>query len=65
MVDRIAALVNDEVISLSEVYDFGGDAIEQACGSFGGSECRLREERSGLDELVRRTLIRQELRGWS
>lgn len=62
MVDRIAALVNDEVIALSEVYDFGGDDIEQACGAFGGEVCRLREERDSLDELIRRTLIRQELR---
>lgn len=62
VVDRVAALVNDEVIALSEVYDFGGDAIEQACGNFGGDECRLREERSSLEELIRRTLIRQELR---
>lgn len=31
IVDRVAAVVNDEVISLSEVYDLGREFIDQRC----------------------------------
>ena len=41
LVDRIAAVVNDEVITLSEVYELGGEFIEnrvQVPGMIGGSK---------------------------
>lgn len=31
VVDRIAAVVNDEVVALSDVYDLGRDFVEQRC----------------------------------
>ena len=31
VVDKIAAIVDDEVIALSEVYELGGDFITENC----------------------------------
>lgn len=61
VVDRIAAVVNDEVIALSEIYDLGSQAIDEACPSGAAPACRTRMEREVVDALVRRALIRQEL----
>jgi hypothetical protein len=36
VVDRVAAVVNDDVIVLSEVYDLGADYIEQKTTAGGG-----------------------------
>ena len=59
-VDRIAAVVNGEVITLSEVYELGRDHIEQA--SVGGSsDVRRTAEILVLDAEIRRLLISQEL----
>jgi len=61
-VDRIAAVVDDEVITLSEVYDLGGPYMEQACpGQV--PQCVSAAESEVLDSLIRRSLIRQELSG--
>lgn len=61
-VDRIAATVNDEVVTWSEIYDMGGPFIEQRCGSgMDGGECRREAELEVLDALVLRALIKQEL----
>ncbi|HHO49668.1 MAG TPA: hypothetical protein ENK18_02070 [Deltaproteobacteria bacterium] len=60
MVDRIAAVVNDEVIALSEVYELGGEFFAERCPQ-GGDSCLLDLELEILDVQIRRTLIRQEL----
>lgn len=64
VVDRIAAVVNDEVIALSEVYEIGSTFVSQRCpASESGPdpECVLGAENEVLDSLIRRMLIRQEL----
>ena len=60
VVDRIAAVVNDDVVTLSEVYDLGGGFILQRCPDSDES-CLLDAELEILDVQIRRTLIRQEL----
>lgn len=57
VVDRVAAVVNDEVITLSEVYELGGSFIEQQAASGG----RRAAEREVLDSLIQRRLIAQEV----
>lgn len=58
--DRIAAVVDNEVITLSEVYDLGEPFVAQACpGKL--ESCVLAAENEVLDALIRRALIRQEL----
>lgn len=59
VVDRIAAVVNDQVIALSEVYELGGDYIYDRC--HGDSECAAEVELEVLDALIKRALIRREL----
>ena len=59
-VDRIAALVNDEVITLSQVYDLGRAHIEAASKGGTGPQRRAAEI-SVLDAEIRRVLIVQEL----
>ncbi|MEO0605266.1 MAG: peptidylprolyl isomerase [Myxococcota bacterium] len=61
MVDRIAAVVNDDVIALSEVYDLGRDFILERCTTL-SAECVAEAEVEILDVQIRRTLIEQELR---
>ncbi|TNE92112.1 MAG: hypothetical protein EP330_02870 [Deltaproteobacteria bacterium] len=59
-IDRIAAVVNDDVIALSEVYELGDGYIRQACPRF-KPECVDQAEVEVLDSLIQRSLIRQEL----
>ncbi len=59
LVDRVAAVVDDEVIALSEVYDIGRDFIVGECRD--DEQCMVDKELEVLDALVRRALIRQEL----
>ena len=61
MVDRIAAVVNDDVIALTEVYDLGRDYILERCPAL-GSDCVQAAEIEILDVQIRRSLIDQELR---
>ena len=62
VVDRIAAVVNDDVITLSEVYELGGDFIEKAVEDASGNPARRREaEIEVLDSLIKRHLISQEI----
>jgi len=64
MVDRIAAVVNDDVITLSEVYDLGADYIAKKCPTTGDqkwSDCVANAELEVLDSLIRRSLMHQEL----
>lgn len=61
-IDRVAAVVNDEVISLSEVYELGGDFIEERAAQAGGDgAARRRAELEVLDTQIRRSLITQEM----
>lgn len=57
--DRVAAVVEEEVIALSEVYDLGGPHIAQTCG--GREACAHELELQVLDALIKRALIRNEL----
>lgn len=61
VVDRVAAVVNDEVIALSEVYELGGEFVPQRCPEL-TEPCVTEAELEILDALIRRTLIRQELK---
>ncbi len=61
-VDRIAAVVNSEVIALSEVYDLGGPFIAERCQSeVPIAPCQREAELEVLDSLILRTLITQQL----
>ncbi|MBX2798814.1 MAG: peptidylprolyl isomerase [Myxococcales bacterium] len=60
VVDRVAAVVNDDVVALSEVYEIGQAFIEKRCPQ-SASQCMLDAELEILDVKIRRTLIRQEL----
>ncbi len=57
-VDRIAAVVNDEVIALSEVYELGSPYIKQRSGD---DKSRRNAELQVLDSIIMRTLVAQEL----
>lgn len=59
-VDRVAAVVGDEVIALSEVYEIGSDYVIQTCPGRRPS-CVRQVERDILDSLILRVLIKQEL----
>jgi len=61
LVDRVAAVVDDEVITLSEVYDMGGPFIDERCPEPGDGSCRLDIELQVLESLILRVLMRQEL----
>ncbi|MBN2799340.1 MAG: peptidyl-prolyl cis-trans isomerase [Deltaproteobacteria bacterium] len=61
VVDRVAAVVNDEVIALSEVYDLGAPYIQQKCGLAPSDGCRHEAELEILDSLIQRALMEQEL----
>ncbi len=60
VMDRVAAVVNDDVITLSEVYDLGGPFIKQSCpGAL--PTCVWETELEILDALIEATLVEQEL----
>lgn len=62
VVDRVAAVVNDDVIVLSEVYDLGADYIEQKTVAGGGTPAARRlAELEVVESLVQRRLISQEI----
>ena len=61
VVDRVAATVNDEVITISEVYDIGKDYVEQRCVQTPTPKCEREMELEVLDALIKRNLIRDEL----
>jgi peptidyl-prolyl cis-trans isomerase SurA len=59
-VDRVAAVVNEEVVTLSEVYELGRAFIDERAR--GGTETDRRSaELEVLDSLIRRRLITQEM----
>jgi peptidyl-prolyl cis-trans isomerase SurA len=61
VVDRIAAVVDDEVIALSEVYELGAEFVASRCPTQQAS-CQQEAELEILDELIKRALVKQELR---
>ncbi len=62
VMDRVAAVVDNDVITLSEVYDIGGDYIDQAVASVGGNPVQRRElELEVLDTLILRRLVSREM----
>jgi parvulin-like peptidyl-prolyl isomerase len=60
VVDRVAAVVGDEVVALSEVYDLGEAAIASECPT-AEPTCVRRVELEVLDAAILRVLVRQEL----
>lgn len=58
--DRVSAVVNDEVITLSEVYELGADYIEDAVTS-GGEAMRRPAEHAVLERLIERRLVEQQI----
>ncbi len=62
VVDRVAAVVNDDVIVLSEVYDLGEEYISKATAAGGGTATARRSaELEVVESLVQRRLISQEI----
>ena len=61
VVDRIAAVVDNEVITLSEIYELGGDYIQQASAAGATPEQRRELELEVLDTLILRRLVSQEM----
>ena len=62
VLDRVAAVVDDDVIALSEVYDLGGEFIDERCSQpFGRNRCVYEAELEILDALIKRALMRGEL----
>ena len=62
IVDRVAAVVNDDVITLSEVYELGEAFIDERVASGGDPDVLRREaELEVLDSLILRRLISQEI----
>jgi len=57
-VDRVAAVVNEDLITWSELYDVGGDFIEEHSSD---SASRRAAELEVLDSLLLRKLVSQEL----
>jgi len=63
VVDRIAAVVNDEVVTLSEVYELGREFIAQRTEAApNDAKVRRIAELEVLDSIVRRRLVGQEMR---
>ena len=62
IVDRVAAVVNKDVITLSEIYELGGEFVEErAAGEGALGPNRVAAEIEVLDALIRRSLIDQEI----
>jgi peptidyl-prolyl cis-trans isomerase SurA len=64
VVDRVAAVVNDDVITLTEIYELGDQFIQQRCARSGGgpvTECIHSAELEILDSLILSSLMRQKL----
>jgi parvulin-like peptidyl-prolyl isomerase len=59
VVDRVAASINDDLITLSEIYDFGAPYIEEQVK--GGFQTRAQVEREVLERLIERMLVDQEI----
>jgi hypothetical protein len=60
VVDRIAVVVNDEIISLSDLYEIGRDFVAEKCPTR-DETCVVAAEIEIADALIKRALIGQEL----
>ena len=60
VVDRVAAVVDNEVIAISEVYELGSQYIQERC-PMRQKVCVRDMELEVLDALIKRVLIRSEL----
>lgn len=58
VVDRVAAVVNDDIVLQSEVVALGGSYIEEAVAR-SGPPARAAAEREVLDKLIERALVQQ------
>jgi len=62
VVDRVAAVVDEDIIALSEVYELGAEFIGERCNKpFGKAQCEHEAELQILDALIKRSLMRREL----
>ncbi len=61
VVDRVAAVVNDELITLSELYAYGATYVDQVVVAQ-GEPARSAAEREVLERLLERRLVQQEMR---
>lgn len=64
LVDGVACVVNDEVITFSEVYDTGGTFVSQKCGLLQpgvGTPCTDAAEREVVESLIMQLLVKQKL----
>ncbi|MES2639142.1 MAG: peptidylprolyl isomerase [Myxococcota bacterium] len=60
VVDRVAAVVNEDIITLSEVYAFGGSYISEVIAAR-GPDSRAAAEAEVLERLLERRLVEQEM----
>ena len=63
VVDRVVAVVNDEIITLSELQDLTASMVKQAddvSDPIARDQLRQKHLRLGLDELVSQKLVAQE-----
>jgi peptidyl-prolyl cis-trans isomerase SurA len=60
LVDRLAAIVDDDPITLSEVYDLGGNFVTERCPT-AEAKCVRQAELEILDAAIKRSLIRSQL----
>ena len=60
VVDRVAAVVNEDIITLSEVYAFGASYIDEVVQARGPS-ARQAAEAEVLERLLERRLVSQEM----
>lgn len=61
IVDRVVAVVNDDILTLSEVYAFGGPYIEENVRERGAA-ARAEGEAEVIERLLERRLVEQEMR---
>lgn len=62
VVDRVAAVVDDDIVLLSDVYAMGSEFIAQKCTTpFNKTRCVHEAELQILDALIKQALIKREL----
>lgn len=60
VVDRVAAVVNDDLVTLTEVYALGASYIDESVRT-SGEQTRARAEGEVLEHLIERKLVAQEV----
>lgn len=64
LVDGVACVVNEEVITLSEIYDTAGEYVRQQCGVLvpgESNECTDQAEQEVAKTLILQSLVREKL----